>query len=58
MTEAKARKILNELKKVCEDNGVWFNFTEFRHPHLNMIKVNEISIKIDGPRPGGGTHEN
>ncbi len=47
MDEKKAREILSEIQSVANKHGLWFSHTEERKPGLKMIRVNEISIKID-----------
>ena len=47
ITEKKAREILSEIQGVANKHGLWISHTEERKPGLKMIRVNEISIKID-----------
>ncbi len=45
--EVKARAILKEIQELCEKHGLWFSHTEERKPDLRVIKINEISIKVE-----------
>ena len=50
MTPDKAQKVLNEIRSICEKNGLWFSVTSEMKPDLKMIRINEISIQIDKGR--------
>ena len=52
ITEKKAREILSEIQSVANKHGLWISHTEERKPGLKMIRVNEISIKIDDEQRG------
>jgi hypothetical protein len=47
MTKEKALQILREIETVCKKHALWFDVKMEQHPDLKMIRVQEISIKID-----------
>lgn len=50
MNEQQARKIVSEIQAIAKRNGLWVSISEDHRPDLKMIRVNEISIKIDGDK--------
>lgn len=46
-TEKEARRVVAELKEFCKRHGLWVTVSEEHKPNLTMIRVEEISIKVD-----------
>lgn len=47
MNKETALKIQREIEAVCIKHGLWFNAIHENKPELRMIRIQEISIKID-----------
>lgn len=50
MTKEEAIKVLNQIEALCVKNDLWYVVETDKRPDLKMIKIKEISIKIDQPR--------
>ena len=47
MKEIEARKIAHDISELCKRHGLWVTVEEEHKPDLKMIRIKEISIKID-----------
>lgn len=47
MKKAQAEKIVSELRAVCKKHGLWLSVLREEKPHLKMIRIQEISIKVE-----------
>ena len=47
MTQTQALSLEKELLELCRKHGVWVTVERELKPDLRMIRVKEISIKID-----------
>jgi hypothetical protein len=47
MKELEARNLVEQIRELCKKNGLWITITEEHKPNLAMIRVEEISIKVD-----------
>ena len=47
MKESEARKVVEMIVSLCEKHGLWAIIEEERKPELKMIRVKEISIKVE-----------
>jgi thiamine monophosphate synthase len=47
MREVEARQLAAEIRELCKKHGVWLVIEEEHKPALAMIRVKEISIKVD-----------
>lgn len=47
MTELEARQIAEQIRNLCKRHGLWVTVEEEHKPDLKMIRVKEISIRID-----------
>ena len=47
MTEAEAIAIQDEIKEYCAGHGLWVSIEHERKPNLKMIRIKEISIKVE-----------
>ena len=42
-----AWNIVNKIKAICKEEGLWIFVKTEEKPDLEMIRIEEISIKID-----------
>lgn len=47
MTKEDAIRVLNQIEALCIKNDLWYIVETEKRPDLKMIKIREISIKID-----------
>jgi hypothetical protein len=47
MKEIEARQLLEEIRDLCKRHGLWVTVEEEHRPELKMIRVKEISIKVE-----------
>jgi len=47
MKKEEAIKILNQIEALCIKYGLWYSVETEKKPDLKMIKIREISIKVD-----------
>ena len=47
MKEPEAKELLKKLISICAEHGLWVTIEEERKPDLKMIRVKEISIRVD-----------
>lgn len=47
MTKEEATKVLNHIEATCLKYNLWCVVETVKQPELKMIKIKEISIKID-----------
>ena len=47
MKEIEARQLAAEIRELCKKHGVWLTMKEEFKPDLAMIRIEEISIKVD-----------
>ena len=47
MKEPEARKLVEMIVSICEKYKLWAIIEEERKPDLKMIRVKEISIKVE-----------
>ena len=47
MTKEEAIKVLNQIEAVCVKYGLWYTVETEKRPDLRMIKIKEVSIKVD-----------
>jgi hypothetical protein len=47
MTKDEAIKVLNQIEAVCVKYGLWYTVETEKKPDLRMIRIKEVSIKID-----------
>ena len=47
MIEKNAKRVLNEILKICKENNIHCEVSSIFKPELAFIKIKEISIKID-----------
>ncbi len=47
MEKNEAIKVLNQIEALCVKYGLWYIVETEKRPDLKMIRIREISIKID-----------
>lgn len=47
MLKEDAIKVLNQLEAVCIKHKLWYTVETEKKPELSMIRIKEISIKIE-----------
>jgi len=47
ITPQKANEIVTQIKKICTDNNLWHTVEAENKPDLKIIRIKEISIKIN-----------
>lgn len=47
LTKDEAHKIQQEIEALCRKYGLWFYVEHENKPDLRMIRVKEISIKVE-----------
>ena len=50
MDEPKAMNVLNEFKALAKKHGVWITTVMEEKPDLKWIRIQEISIKVEGDK--------
>ena len=47
MEKEAAVKVLNQIEALCIKYGLWYTVETEKKPELRMIRIKEISIKIE-----------
>ncbi len=47
MKAPEAHKIVDKIRKICQEHGLWITVKEREQPDLKWILIEEISIKVD-----------
>ena len=47
MTQSEALKIQAEIESICKRYGLWWYVEHAKKPELDIIRIKEISIKVD-----------
>lgn len=47
MTKSEAEKVKDSIISFCKQKGLWFLVEEENKPDLRMIRIKEISIKVE-----------
>jgi len=47
MKKEKALNLEEKFRALCEENGLWLKIEHEIKPDLKMIRIKEISIKVD-----------
>ena len=47
MDKTAALKVQSEFESLCKKYGLWFTIEREEKPDLKMIRIKEISIKVD-----------
>uniref|UniRef100_A0A6H1ZS10 Uncharacterized protein n=1 Tax=viral metagenome TaxID=1070528 RepID=A0A6H1ZS10_9ZZZZ len=47
MKASDAFKIVDKIDKICKDHGLWISVKTEKKPDLKIIRIEEISIKVD-----------
>ena len=47
MKELEARKLVEQIKALCASHNLWLSVREEHKPDLRMIRIEEISIKVE-----------
>lgn len=50
MTREEANKVVSLIDAVCVKYGLWYTIEQDKRPDTRMIRIKEISIKIDQPK--------
>jgi hypothetical protein len=47
MTPTEALKIQAEIEAICKKHGLWWYVEHAKKPELEIVRIKEISIKVD-----------
>ena len=48
MKQSEAKVLAEDIKSLCAKNNLWITTEHEYKPDLKMIRIKEISIKVDG----------
>jgi hypothetical protein len=50
VVESQAKAVIHEIEDICRNHGLWYNKVIEYKDGLSIIRIQEISVKIDRQR--------